>query len=141
MRNRSLLTQDQKRESFAEAFRTVKVHRDAGNYLAAFVIAFSIFEDRVLAAIMSDADLTSTARPKSHVPLHRRIEHLRKAGHIDQATETDWKAAGNERNDLLHAAMWRLDVFDAKSVARAVAIARSADRVAKRLRQRLLRSV
>ena len=53
--------------------------------------------------------------------------------HIDLRTATDWRSAGDERNELMNAAMWNVDVFSSEHMEFAVRRARQAEALARRL--------
>ena len=137
--HRDGLSAAEKHRSFRAAFEIIAEYRRQGNFLAAYVVAFSILEDRLNAAVKNAADLKGVAQPAGHLPLHKRINRLVADGHLDQVNASDFKNAGDERNALIHAAMWRLDVFTDEHVATAVARARLMDGIAVRLRRKLSR--
>lgn len=99
---RATLSQKQKHRSFAKAFRTIEEYRTAGNHLAAFVLAFSIFEDRLSASVMLASDISATNRPKGFLRMYTMINRLESDGHISTDTSKAWKAAGDQRNELIH---------------------------------------
>lgn len=136
-RRRHDLTQREKYLGFKAAFQTISSHRTAGSHLAAYVIAFSVFEDRLSAARMLAADLKAESRPKGYSPHYTKIRYLESAGHIDSRVATQWREAGDKRNTLLHAAMWQFGAVTDKDVEGAVALARGADRLAARLKRML----
>ena len=133
LRIRQALTQTDKQENFRRAFEVITIHRRHGHFLAAYVVSFSVFEDRVMAAMMWAKDLAGRPRPTKHLALYQRIRALVAGKHIDAATETDWRAAGDERNELIHAAMWNLDTFSEQHVEFAYRRARKADALARKL--------
>lgn len=133
LRNRQALTQTDKQENFRRAFEVITIHREHRHFLAAYVVSFSVFEDRVTAAMMWAKDLAGRPRPTKHLALYQRIGVLVAGKHIDAATETDWRAAGDERNALIHAAMWNLDTFSEQQVESAYGRARKADALVRRL--------
>jgi len=137
VKKRAALTQHEKYVSFKTAFDNVKSQRETGNYLAAFIVAFSIFEDRLAAAVMLAADLNNEPRPTGHLRLYGRVAFLRDRGHLDDATSKDWRSAGDERNDLIHSAMWQVDAVEDGHVVAAIRRARSADNLAARLRRKV----
>lgn len=135
IRNRDSLTAQEKQKNFAAAFDVIAEHRKRGSPLAAYVLAFSVFEDRVTAATMWAADLAKRERPKKYSGLHFRINLLLKDGHISKEEADSWKFLGNERNRLIHGAMWHFDAISDEHVTSCLKIARLADKVARRLGQ------
>lgn len=136
-RTRDSLSSLEKYRSFRAAFEMVSAHRAKGDFLAAYVIAFSIFEDRLNAAVMTSADMLGIARPRGHLPLHKRVNRLVAEGRLVADMASDFKNAGDERNALIHAAMWQLEVFTEEHVTQAIARARRIDSIAVRLRREL----
>jgi hypothetical protein len=136
---RDALSAREKNRSFRAAFDVIAAHRQNGGSLAAYVIAFSIFEDRLTAAVKSAAELRGIAQPAGHLTLHKKINRLVAANYLDEESASDFKDAGDERNVLIHAAMWQLDVITDEHVAAAISRARRIDRIAARLRRELSR--
>ena len=57
MAKRSELSQKGKYEGFKNAFKTYNHYIEKENYIGAFVVAFSIFEDRLTACFLLDHGL------------------------------------------------------------------------------------
>jgi hypothetical protein len=103
--------------------------------VAAFVVGFSIFEDRVTACFILAKDRAGQQRLADFVPLAKKIRFLASEGLISAGERDDWLKAAEERNALLHAAMWHVDVFQLEGAKKAVEFARTGEK----LRRRLLR--
>jgi hypothetical protein len=134
---RAQLSQHDKYLGFKKAFHTIRAHREARCYLAAYVVAFSAFEDRLSAACMLAADLKGEGRPTRHVMHYAKIKRLESAGHVGPGMAMTWRQAGDKRNDRLHAAMWQVDAGTDGDVDEAVGLARAADALASRLKREL----
>lgn len=133
--NRGLLSQHEKHQGFTKAFRTFAQHRQARNYLSAYVVGFSIFEDRLTACYMLAKDAAGQQRPQDHKRLHEKVNFLNGKGHLDQPSAAEWKLEGDERNRLLHAAMWNIDAISDADCERVYQRARAADRLARAMKR------
>lgn len=131
------LSQHEKYLGFQKAFETITAYRAAQSWLAAYVVAFSVFEDRLKAARFLTADLCEQPRPTRYQRLYDLVEALKLAGKIGEDVAADWKAAGDKRNDLLHSAMWSLDAVQDQDVLAVIELARAADSIADRLKREL----
>lgn len=131
--DRKRATQREKYLGFKAAVETYNSYVHRGEHLAAFVIAFSILEDRLTACYMLACDRAGVPRPAGFVTFDTKVNALAHGRHIVSATAADWRSAGRERNRLLHAAMWDLGAATAGACAAAMKRARSADQVVKRL--------
>jgi hypothetical protein len=136
---RQQLSPQGKQVVFSRAFDVVNAYRAARNCFAAYVLAFSIFEDRLTAAVYSAAEHDGLPAPKGHLTLYKRVERLHSAGHLSDTEARNWRLAGDERNELIHAAMWQMEVFSDHHVTHILKIARQADRVATRLRRAVVK--
>jgi hypothetical protein len=134
---RQKLTQAQKYMGFKAAFNTIQLHRQSGSFLAGYVVAFSVFEDRLTAAVMLTVDLQRGSRPRGHLKHYEKVTRLEKAGHINDLVAEQWRKAGDLRNNHLHEAMWRVDAISESDVDSAIQLARAADKLASRLKRKL----
>lgn len=105
-----------KYETFKKAYDSVNFFTESGNLIAAFVLCFSILEDRLCAAVV----VCSRAHKRkvnednvSKMPFKQRIDHLFAMKVIDEDLYERLEKAAHLRNDLTHKMMWRLDVFRA----------------------------
>lgn len=108
-----------KQQVFRRAFGTLNKLLDEGNLISAFVLSFSILEDRVRAAMVAcykrigEPVDTSTV---SDIPFGKVVGRLKRINAIDHDLELRLRAAGDLRNRLTHQMMWRLDVFREEDV-------------------------
>jgi hypothetical protein len=137
LRPREGLSQHEKYLGFQQAFRTIKAYRSSESWLSAYVVAFSVFEDRLTAARLLCADLNREGRPRGHPRLYSQVEYLKKAGRIGEVEAREWKAAGDRRNSLLHAAMWNVEAVQEWDVVAVIKLARAADSLAAKLKRAL----
>lgn len=132
---RDRLSQEEKYQGFAKAFATFTRYRDLGNFLSGYVVAFSIFEDRVTACFMLAKDAAGEARPTKYTRHYEKVKFLERQKHIDRDSAVDWLQAGDERNSLLHAAMWNIDAVTDAHCTQAIERARTADRLSRRIKR------
>ena len=99
---------------FKRAFDTLNSFTSSDNLVGAFVLSFSILEDRMRAA-MVDAfkaiDEPLGTKNVSKIPYARLVSRLKRIHVIDTQLEKRLLEAADLRNRLTHQAMWRLDVF------------------------------
>lgn len=135
--SRDSLNQTQKYLGFKAAFQTYSKYKASDAPLAAFVVAFSIFEDRVSACLMLAKDLASQPRPSRYLPLANKIGFLEQAKCITSDVADEWRTAVRQRNDLLHAAMWNVAAVDETHCDETIGRARKADALARRLKRQV----
>jgi hypothetical protein len=113
-------TQKEKYEKFRVAFSKLNDFVNLKQYLAAHVIAFSILEDRVLAARIQCGELTNNPLDKkankNKIPFEKSANRLHEWGVINDELFTSLIKCGNERNEFIHQAMWRLNDFNHTSI-------------------------
>lgn len=133
--NQPVRTPTEKFLGFQHAFKTFSAHLKSGNVIAAYVVGFSVFEDRVSACFAMAKDAAKQQRPNGHPGLANKINFLARQGLIDAVVQNDWLAAAYQRNELVHAAMWNVDAFHIVHAEKAVTCAREADKVCKRIKR------
>jgi|APSaa5957512622_1039677.scaffolds.fasta_scaffold109094_2 hypothetical protein len=126
--DRSSLTQQQKFIAFKNAFSTYSHYTSRGEHLAAFVVAFSILEDRVGGMWIVRKGIAGESS-SGFTPFTRKLKYLFKHGDIGVQERKDWEAAAWNRNAKLHNAMWNLGEFSADDCETILKCARSADRL------------
>lgn len=134
-KHRESLTQTEKFLGFKRAFETYKKHMDKGNVIAAYVVGFSIFEDRVTAAFMLAKDSAEQQRPAGFVFLAKKIRFLGAQCWITAEEREMWLLAADERNSLFHAAMWNVEAVQEEDASGVIAFARSADKLCRKIRR------
>lgn len=105
--------------TFKKAYDNVNFFTESGNFIAAFVLCFSILEDRLCAAVIvcSRAHKRKINEDKvSKMPFKQRIDLLLAMKAIDDDLYERLEKAAHLRNDLMHKMMWRLDVFNASHI-------------------------
>lgn len=115
-------------------YATYSQYFSSGAYLSAYVVAFSIFEDRVTAAFMLAKDNAKLKRPRSFTRLKAKLDFLMEQGVLPEHEHAKWLSAANERNSNLHAAMWAPDAITKINCSGILALARAADKIARTLK-------
>lgn len=103
-----------KYETFKKAYDNVNFFTESGNLIAAFVLCFSILEDRLCAAVVICSRATKRKINEDNVskmPFKQRIDLLSEMQAIDVDLYDRLLSAAYLRNELTHKMMWRLDVF------------------------------
>jgi hypothetical protein len=115
------LTPREKYLVFKAAYSKLNEYIANNEFLAAHVIAFSILEDRVLAArIQCDEHINGPLDKtiiKNRIPFEKSVKKLLELEVIDLTLHESLVACASERNEFLHQAMWRLSDFNKKSIA------------------------
>jgi hypothetical protein len=131
MAYKATLSPLEKKEHFAKAFETYKHCLEAQNHIGAYVIAFSILEDRINALYITRYIIIYGVYPSEKIVhetgFSKKVRYLHKYGDIDKVEQDDWLLRAIERNTKLHAAMWNIDEFKPEDAASLVACARKAD--------------
>lgn len=130
-RRRLLYDQQQKNLSFRQAHRTINHYVEQHNWVAAYVIGFSILEDRVRTLYVKGQMIkeNSTIPPVyKWQPLTKVLNEVRKLGYIDEKTSQTIKKEIDARNRLLHDAMWELDAFTEQTFDRVKELLTKVDR-------------
>lgn len=114
-------SQQEKYIAFRTAYGMLKHYEETENYIAAYVIAFSILEDRIKAMFAVSFLYKNACVPNTDefnngfVPLINKVSNW---NFLMGDTADKLKSEAIVRNKLLHAAMWRLDAFTPEAVKR-----------------------
>ena len=103
-----------KYQVFKKAFDTLGFFTDSGNIVGAFVLSFSILEDRMKAAMVDCFNAVEEpigTKDVSKIPYGKIVSRLKRVHVIDASLEKRLLDAADLRNRLTHQMMWRLDVF------------------------------
>ena len=137
MVNRSQLSPTEKYLGFKKAHDTFRTYRERGEFLAAYVVAFSIFEDRVRSCYLLAHDLARKSAPPGHSTHYKKVQLLESADLIPKDQANTWRKSGDDRNRILHAAMWAPDAVTDADCTAAITLAKEAERLVKRLKRTL----
>lgn len=124
-------TQQEKYKTFKRAFENINTHRTNGNFLAAYVVGFSVIEDRIRAMFViwhRDRKKTEPSQKQINGALGAHISKLESEGLLDVDLSEALRSETKNRNTLFHEAMWNLDVFTDETVARVIALVRKLDK-------------
>ena len=121
---------------FKEMGRTYKEALDNGNFLGAYVIAFSYLEDRVTAMDVVRGDVQGM-KPEGFMPFSARVERLRYADDLALELAKTLLAEAKSRNDLVHGAMWNIANISAVDASRAMSLGRHVENARKAQKRRL----
>lgn len=102
------------------------------NFIAAYVVAFSLIEDRVRAMFVvwhRDFKKNEPTSRQAASSFSNHIHQLQVAGDITQEDASLLLEEARIRNELLHAAMWNLKVFDKAAIDRAIKLTRIVDKL------------
>jgi len=103
-----------KQRIFTTAFDKLNELSAAGEFLGATILAYSIFEDRLCAAIVIASEAQGVTQPKKgliDVPLKLRIKKLKNLGALDDSSYGELISMVDTRNKLTHRMMWKFDCF------------------------------
>ena len=141
MVNKEALSPLEQYQGFARAIETYKRFLESENYIGAYVIAFSILEDRVN-AMYATRYAQEKGRPPTayHIGSQsfvRKVAYLERQRDVDEPAKKRWATASQDRNQKLHAAMWNIDEFQRSDAETILKLAREADRLRKAQKRRL----
>lgn len=127
---RQAATQQQKYVAFKTAFESISRFRKNQNFIGAYVVAFSVIEDRLRAMFVvryiADNSMQPTDR-KINGKFSELVRILKNSGDIEFDLSTKLLDEARERNRLLHASMWNIDSFTDEAVVRVIGLARKID--------------
>lgn len=114
-------SQQEKYATFKQAYEMITHYEKESNFIAAYVLAFSILEDRIKAMYVVSFRHKEKREPKPEA-INEGFSLLVNKIHRNQYINTELlnalKAEALSRNDLLHAAMWKFDAFTIDAVIR-----------------------
>jgi hypothetical protein len=141
MPRKDSLSPREQRARFAKAFDTYQHYLDTENYLAAYVVAFSILEDRVNAMYLTCyhavTGRAATAEDAVRLGFGYKLKYLLANGVIGVEEKEAWSNLANDRNSKFHAAMWRLDEFQKEHAEGVLECVRKADGARRAQKSRL----
>jgi hypothetical protein len=129
--SRSIATQAQKQITFARAYQTIKAHQQRGDLLSAYVVGFSIFEDRLRAMFVVRYRKQQHGEEPSIKQImqgiNRIIGYLSSHNDINSEAKERFKQATKERNHVIHAAMWNLHATTLETIDSIIRLGRQAE--------------
>lgn len=112
-------SQRKKYEHHKKANGTLNYYLEQGNFIGAYVIAYSLLEDRLRAmyvVVQRDINKTELVNEDVKRSVGGIIGNLQKKGYLTKETSKQLHKANESRNSLLHDAMWQIDVFKKEDV-------------------------
>ena len=137
-------SQKYKYVAFRTAYGLVKHYEETQNYLAAYVIAFSILEDRVKAMYVICYRNTQNGEPTTKIleeGFRKLVSKLVHHQYICKALADELANEAEMRNQLLHTAMWKLDAFTPDTVTRIKSLVRLVEKLHKAKKKELKLSI
>jgi hypothetical protein len=110
-----------------KAFSLIKKSLKDEIYIAAYVTAFSIVEDRVFAMYVVAKRIETNVikiKKEPRTGIVDYVRYLKENKFISATTASRICNEAGRRNTLLHGAMWRLKDFNKKNTERVVALAK-----------------
>lgn len=129
MIDREELNQWEKFKGFKLAFETYKHHLENQNFIASYVIAFSVLEDRINAIYYTRELIDNRKKPSGYIPISAKIRHIYERGDISENVRDKWLEEAKNRNHKIHQAMWNIEAFKSKDCDRVIGYAREADKL------------
>jgi len=111
---RELLDGYAKYAVFKRAYDVVNKFIAEDNFLAAFVLSFSILEDRLTATFCicrDSSEIFGATKNVSKITFKKKVDALFSLGVIDKKLRERLMSAAADRNILTHQMMWNIDVF------------------------------
>lgn len=138
--NRVDANQQEKYFVFKKAFGMIKHYENEGNFIAAYVISFSILEDRIKAMYVVSFRHNEKREPKPDAiseGFSKLVNKIHRAQFITNELRDALKEEAINRNDLLHAAMWEVDAFTLDAVVRIKKLIRVVEKARKEQKKKV----
>ncbi len=137
---RATSTNQEKSIAFARAYQRLKAYLNSGDYLAAYVLSFSIVEDRLRAMYVVRQRVETGQDPserKIHQSLVSIVRYLSTREDLTDELKDQLIIAARARNQMVHAAMWLLDEAAAEDINSLIRLGRTLDGMRRRQRRKL----
>lgn len=125
----------QKQASFKRAFESISAYREQNNYIAAYIVTFSVIEDRLRALYVDWYRVKKCGEPKQKQidgPFTGLVKTLSIDGTISAELTTELTEEAKRRNSLMHSAMWNLDNFTDEVIEEVLKVARNINNAGRR---------
>jgi len=113
-------SQRRKYEHHKKANGTLSYYLEQGNFIGAYVVAYSLLEDRIRAmyvVVQRDIHKVVTTKNDINAPFARIVDYLQKNNHLSKELAKRLYKSNDIRNTLLHDAMWEIDAIKEKNVS------------------------
>lgn len=135
-------SQRKKYEHHKKANGTLNYYLEQGNWIGAYVIAYSLLEDRLRAmyvVIQRDVNNVELVKEDIKRSLAGIIGYLKKNGYLEKDFAKQLHKANGLRNTLLHDAMWQVDVITEQHVADVKELKNEVAKVVEKLKRAIKR--
>lgn len=133
-------TNQEKSVAFARAYDRLKAYLSSGDYLAAYVLSFSIVEDRLRAMYVVRHRVETGQDPserKIHQSLVSIVRYLSARGDLTEELKDQLIFAAQARNQMVHAAMWLLDETAEQEINELIRLGRLLEAMRKKQKRKL----
>jgi hypothetical protein len=133
-------TSKEKAVAFARAYQRLKSYLDGGDYLAAYVLSFSIVEDRLRAMYVVRHRVETGQDPserKIHQSLVSIVRYLSAREDLAEELKDQLILTARARNQMVHAAMWLLDETAEHDINELIRLGRALDGARRRQKRKL----
>jgi hypothetical protein len=133
-------SQRKKYEFHKKANGTLNYYLEQGNWIGAYVIAYSLLEDRLRAmyvVVKRDIEGIELIKDDINVSLARIVGYLKKNGYLIKELAKQLHKANDLRNTLLHDAMWQIDVIKEEHVIAIKALKNEVAKVVEQLKKKI----
>lgn len=131
-------SQRKKYEHHKKANGTLNYYLEQGNFIGAYVIAYSLLEDRIRALyVVVERDINKNELVIEDVKrsVGGIIGYLQKSDYLTKEIAKQLHKANHIRNTLLHDAMWQIDVFKEADVLKVKDLKNEVAKVLERLKK------
>ena len=138
--HRNSATQQEKFIAFQRAYRSILLYQESENFIAAYVLAFSVLEDRIKAMYVVGF-LDKQQRPPKQDQIDQGFLKLTsKLKHINYISLDFYNKLYDEalkRNELLHSTLWNADAFTSEAVNSLLVLVKESDRLLKKKKREI----
>ena len=135
--SREKLNNTEKYKTFKKAFDTFEYYLNEKNFIGAYVLSFSILEDRLNASYYLLHDKLQKKRPTKFKAFNKKLKFLLENHYINKQEYKSIQKAAKERNKKLHAAMWNLNEFSEDDCQRLIPLVRHLDKISRKIKKEL----
>lgn len=131
-------SQRKKYEHHKKANGTLNFYLEQGNLIGAYVIAYSLLEDRIRAmyvVIQRDINKVELIKDDIKRSIGGIIGYLQKQKYLSKELAKQLHKANDNRNRLLHDAMWQIDVFEQGDVLKVIELKKDIAKVLEKLKK------
>ena len=124
-------------EKFKEAYDKLRELLKNDRYFEAFILAYSILEDRVTATYFSLFKIRKFKVKSGYIPLFSKIKTLVAANLISAEDATKLKTIANDRNEIIHSYFLNDNKISKKKIGDIMSLVRNIDKKQKKQKKLL----